>query len=123
MNSYEYANTLRSIADQLEAKPEFPMPLYFGHQDEKEGRPFRIVLSYFRDKVRFLEAVLALGEGTKEYKKDSIGTPELVFTACQGQLALSIDRDKVCRIVKPAQPAEYECEPLLSQEETERIGA
>ena len=32
------------------------------------------------------------------------------------------DRDAVCRIVEPAKPAVYECEPLLSVDEENEIG-
>lgn len=33
------------------------------------------------------------------------------------KVAAWIERSKICRLVKPAQEAEYECEPLLSAEE------
>jgi len=36
---------------------------------------------------------------------------------------VEVARNAVCRLVKPAQPAVYDCEPLLSQEEEESIGA
>lgn len=32
------------------------------------------------------------------------------------------DRNKLCRIIRPAIPAEYECEPLLSAEEEAQLG-
>ena len=33
----------------------------------------------------------------------------------------SIERSRICKLVRPAQPAEYECEPLLSEDEEEAL--
>lgn len=32
-----------------------------------------------------------------------------------------VEQEKVCRLVKAAQPAEYECEPLLSEDEEKSL--
>jgi hypothetical protein len=110
MNSHEYAKRLRQCAELLESRPAFDWPNYV-----REGLGLRVeTLHYCSDKDGFIAAVRALGAGSKHINNDSIPTQE--FVVGDNLFAVSVDRDKVCRIVKPAQPAEYECLPLLSQE-------
>jgi hypothetical protein len=109
MTSHEYAKKLRIAADFFLSKPEFKLrnsPLLFA--------------SYWADKDGFLAAVKALGKGEKKYEGESLKfivtvAPDLTFD-------VEVSRSAVCRLVKPAQPAEYECEPLLSQEEESSLG-
>ena len=112
MDSHAYADVLAEVAEGLRQRPAFELPNY--------TREIHLRLQYFSDKDRFLRAARAIGSGTKTVN-DSAG--EYKFTAAFGPLTIVADRTAVCRIVKPAQPAEYECEPLLEQEEEAGIGA
>jgi hypothetical protein len=115
MTSRDYAVALREAADALDARPEFELPRYVGSNFRIEN------FYYYEDKDRFLAAMRALGAGTKT-QDDNYGSPVLRFTIPNGRLSLSVSRDRVCRLVKPAQPAEYDCQPLLSPEESEQVG-
>lgn len=108
MNSHEYANKLKELADFLLAKPEF----------ETDGEP-RVFFWYWSDKQGFLGAVKALGSGEKKWSTDDLtfypaGVPDGIH------FELQIRRVAICRLVREA---EYECEPLLSQAEEAEIGA
>lgn len=115
MTSHEYAKKLHELAELLESRPEFKMPSYQKQYTADYGTgAFR----YYTDKVGFLAAIRAIGSGRKD-----IGEDEVNFWDVKGLLRLEVDRNAVCHIVKPAQPAEYECEPLLSTEEETQVGA
>lgn len=105
MTSHEYVKRLREIADYLETRPAFTLSDWKG---ESAGR-----LDYYFDKEEFLAAVRALGSGKKSVETDSLGQPKVVFTS--GPVQVLIEQDKVCRIIEPARPAVYDCEPLLSE--------
>ena len=117
VTSHQYAKQLRALADALETAPEFNLPRYWGAYSPKAGIA---QFDYHHDKAGFLSAVKAVGSGTKKEMYGG-GEPEFHFFAFNGLLRLAIYRDVICRIVKPAQPAEYECEPLLSQAEEAQI--
>lgn len=116
MTSHDLARVLRGMADLLDSKPVFPMPSYYGNSNlSRFGK-----LRYFGEKDAFIAAAKALGTFTKKYTAD-----ELIISCPAnggGEITLEIERNAVCRIVKPAQPAEYECDPLLSPEEDAEIG-
>jgi hypothetical protein len=101
MNSHEYAARLRSEASYLEAKPVFDMPSYTGLAKESYW--------YMGDKAGFIQAVRALGGGEKK-----IGQEYMEFHPVDAQMFVRIERQHVCRLVKPA---EYDCEPFLGPEE------
>lgn len=110
MTSHEYARRLQEVSQTLLSRPDF---------DTKSNGP-HFFLSYW-EKEEFLAAVKALGTGTKEFTTGSY--PEVVFKPKDmPEVHVSIARDKVCRIVTPAIPAEYDCEPFLSPEEEASIG-
>lgn len=113
MTSHEYARKLAAVADLLAAAPEFEMPSYMDSYIQSYGID---TIRFHNGKDRFLAAARAIGNGEKIYDGDTFE-----FHVLSGLLRLTVDRDAVCRIVKPAVPAEYECEPLLSQEEVEQI--
>jgi hypothetical protein len=116
MKSHEYAKKLHELADLLESRPDFKLPDYQRNYISQHGIDN---FSYHGDKTGFLAAVKAVGSGTKlPGDKDDFS-----FLACNGLLRLTVYRTAVCRIVKPAQPAEYDCIPLLSQEEENSLGA
>ena len=101
MTSREYAELLRKQAAELDGLPEFPVPDYFIY--------FGKSITYYYEKSAFLSAVRALGTGTKEVVGD-----KMRFMPKGAAFYLEIERDSVCRKVREA---EYECEPLLSDEE------
>jgi len=113
VTSHDYAKQLRILADALEAAPEFTLPSYSDVHYAESGLEN---LRYYEDKAGFLSAVKALGTGRKVMTDRSI-----TLVAANGLLHISANRDAVCRIIKPAQPAEYECEPLLSQAEEAQL--
>ncbi len=115
MTSHEYAKQLRELADKLEAVDEFTLP---GHSAILYKDCGIETLRYYGDKERFLAAVRSIGNG----RKDTSHERDFTFVAFDGLLRVTVNRDAVCRIVKPAQPAVYDCEPLLSPEEEALMG-
>jgi hypothetical protein len=116
-NSHTYAKNLRALADWLESKPAFPM-----RDVNVIAKP--LYVTYYGDKDSFLAAVRALGAGKKE--TDEYFKDDLIFraTSCpEGtEFKVHVNRSAVCRLVRPAQEAVYDCEPLLSQAEEAEIG-
>jgi hypothetical protein len=101
MNTREYAARIRAHADELDCLPTFEVPNYFSESHK--------TLSYFYSKDDFVEAVRALGSGTKEIKDD-----KMLFRPSGASFALEIERSVVCKVVKPA---EWSCEPWLTDEQ------
>lgn len=114
MTSHEYALELLKIAHGLQERPEFPLPDYY----TPEFKAYLINISYFADKKRFLQAVAAIGSAVKGGDESNY----VLTPAFAPMLRIEANRNAVCRIVKPATPAEYECEPLLSQAEEAQVG-
>ena len=103
----EVATELRRIADALAAQPETIIQtawLTF-HCDTK---------STFLNTFSVMPRPL-----TKKYDdpKDSWARLHLEHNTDALQLDCSVRRSEVCTLVAPAKPAEYRCEPLLSEEE------
>ena len=113
VTSRDYAKQIRFLADALDAAPEFTLPNYSDVHYRECGIEH---LRYYDEKNAFLSAVRAMGAGRKVTTDSSVS-----LVAANGLLHISVNRDAVCRLVKPAQPAEYECEPLLSQAEEAQI--
>ncbi len=107
MNSHEYANKLKQLADFLLNKPEFTTDF--------DAKFSYLRMYYYGRKGEFLAAVKALGSGKKEWSKDELR----YIPDATDMLRLTVNRTAVCRLVKEA---EYECEPLLSQAEEAAIG-
>ena len=97
--SHEYADKILKLGQLLLSKPEFDISTVVAP-----------ALYFWDDKKLFLKAVKALGPGEKSYDGD-----DLIYLV-QGFLKLRIQRNVVCTLVRPA---EYACEPLLSQAEEE----
>ena len=111
LTSHEYARQMQAVAQWLLDKPEFKLPDYETEYSER--------LNYFSDKEGFIRAAKVLG-GKKDVSHD--GDYRLVTEHLSGfRFTLVANRNAVCRIVKPAQEAEYECEPLLTQQEEEEV--
>lgn len=116
MTSHEYAKKLRAMAEMLESLPEFSAPRYHENYIQDYGLER---FCYHDNKAGFLAAVKAVGSGRK---KAGGNDNELTFISLGGLLHLTVFRDAVCRVVKAAQPAVYDCEPLLSQAEEAALG-
>ena len=101
MNTRDYAAQLRAHADELDSLPEFETPDYFSENQK--------TFSYFYGKDEFVAAVRALGAGTKEIKND-----KMLFRPANVSFALEIERSVVCKMTKPA---EWSCEPWLTDEQ------
>jgi hypothetical protein len=59
---------------------------------------------------------------TKEYEEGDNGDLVLKYKTPAAFIKASIRRTNVCRVVEPAKPAVYECEPLLSAEDHAALG-
>ena len=109
----QVANELRRIADIFDKSPDKviikpTLDFYHGYESAKETfvslahifpRPFEKGEGYGHDQM------------TLTHESDAL------------QVYASIDRSKVCTLKRAAIPAEYECEPLLSQIEEAAIDA
>jgi hypothetical protein len=109
-SSKEMAQRLRTIAEFLEDKDEFPMDFYGGYLSPTDGK-FSIS---FEDKKKFTQAVKSIGSAAKHYTEGDHS--KLVISADYAPIELNISRDKVCKKV-----VRYDCEPLFSPEEVEAL--
>ena len=116
ITSHDFAKQLRKLAEFLEAAPAFKLPDYSTEYNDTCGIA---QFDYHYDKAGFISAVKALGSGKKREK--TICQPEIHFMAADGLLRLAIYKEALCRLIEPAKPAVYECEPLLSQAEEAQI--
>jgi len=106
----EVAYELRKLADSLEQEPNARIPkpsIYIS--TFLEGEPKQLFLTICRLLPRPLAKVYTDRELRVEYDAAALN----VLT--------NIERNKFCRLVEPARPAVYECEPLLSEEEVAAI--
>lgn len=94
---------------------------------EKHGEQ-NILMMYakvwFGDKESFCSVAKDFPRPARKiYKGGETGNLDLEFGKLtdDGEISLSVPRSLICRIVVPAQPAQYECEPLLSDEEFEQV--
>ena len=105
------AAELRKLADSLDKEPETeinaPYIWFSCNYMGDKGKPLFLALG------RLMPRPLV-----KEYKGDEF---RLKYSNDSISVAAVIERNKVCRIVQPAQEAVYECEPLLSMEEESAI--
>lgn len=102
--SHEYANALKDLADEILSRPDFQL----GWTNNE------ISLGVSADREEILAFAKNLHPLRKEYTDSEI---VLRFGAGAVVARISGSRKSVCRLVKPAQPAEYECDPLLTPEE------
>lgn len=104
----EYVTGLRALADFYESHPDMPLPYAVNH-----------VYSYEREE--FLKGVKILADGGKVSKTtqgDDSNYPTYHATRAFGPVTLDvqIDRKTICRMVRPAQPAVFECPDSLLEE-------
>jgi len=106
-SSHEYARNLQKLGEWLLSRPEFEIGRY-------SAIPFSI-FNYW-DKDQFLAAARALGTGKKQFTEREVQF-EVVLPF--GEIRCDAPRDKVCRLIRPA---EYECDPFLTDAELAQIG-
>ena len=56
-------------------------------------------------------------------KRFSDNELKLVYSSDALEVQAYIERNKVCTLITPAQPAVYDCEPLLNQAENAQLGS
>jgi hypothetical protein len=105
----EVATELRKLADALSVEPdaEIKRPdimVYHWGNESKEA---------FLTLCRLIPRPLQ-----KKYTDDRM---RVEYSSAGLGITLSVPRSAVCRIVEPAKPAVYECEPLLSDQEEATI--
>ena len=111
--AHEVATDLRAIADRLEENPDLVMPRielgrYFGEDTEA-----------FKKFVAFMPRPI-----TKEFLGNSAYDSVFARHAMSAiDLRAQVYRGSICRIVKPAIPAVYECGSFLSDEELDQVSA
>lgn len=113
----EVASELRKLADALDREPEANVrhpwiSFYCQHSGEKEA---------FMNLARILPRPLK-----KEYDNEGKSWDRLRLVygdVSKGPIhvELSIHRSSVCRMIRPAQEAVYDCKPVLSKEEEEQL--
>ena len=109
----ELANELRKLADaveQLEEVVTYVDPtIYFGFS-----------YGYEQHKQGFIDFAKVM---PKPFDKVYDGTElKLKYTAGGLNIQAYIERDKVCTLITPAQPAVYDCTPILSKAEEAQLG-
>lgn len=111
MDTRKLAEALRNAATYFDSLDNFDVESYAMVIEKKEGVTFSIG---FYTKDKFVTAVKALGNVTKLYTEGEYS--QLVVTARDFPVSVSIQRDKVCKKV-----VKFECEPLFSVEELEEL--
>lgn len=116
----EVAAELMSLASKLEAAGEMEVPYAF------------MVFHFYTENkdsfVAFAKDIMPRPY-KKEYESMTYSNDIRLKYAAHNEnnqevisLWAKIDRKSICRLVKPAQPAVYDCDPIFSQEEEEEIG-
>lgn len=105
----EVAHELRKLADALEVEPETDL-----------AQP--MVTFYCDTKDQFLASARLLPRPLKKEFEEVRMELANDRHECPIWLRSVIERTKVCILVKPAQPAVYDCEPLLSPDEENELG-
>jgi hypothetical protein len=104
--AHEVAEELRKFADCLDVEPEVAISCVHMYQ------------YYFTKDVFLTMAKLLPRPLVKNYTGESF---TLSYKSEALDIDISVPRDKVCTLVKDAQPAVYNCEPLLLADEMEKL--
>ena len=111
--AHEVATDLRAIADRLDENPDAIMPrMEFGR--------------YFGEDTEGFKKFVALMPRPIEKQFNGDGKYDSVYakhTMNALDLRAQVYRGSICRIVKPAIPAVYECGSFLSDEELDQVSA
>jgi hypothetical protein len=112
----DVAQELRELADALDREPDQELPrvnvdFYCKYAGDK-GKPMFLALA------KLLPRPL-------DKSDDDMGGLQLKHVTGALLIRTVIEREKVCKIIRPEQtiPAEYECEPLLSLAEESSLTA
>jgi hypothetical protein len=98
---------LRKLADALDKEPEAVMPKIYIH--------FPCSYNGDNSKIMFLNVARLMPRPfDKKYEHRNI---KLEHQGVAADITAWVEQSVVCRIVRPAIEAEYECDPLLSPEE------
>lgn len=100
MNSHEYAHELKRLAEELLARPKFPVP-YHAHS------------IHMTTKEEMIAGVKALGSGQKKHHVGDYFFDFIPAFAQASRFTLSVPQREVCRKV---QEEVWACDPLLAQE-------
>lgn len=103
------AAELRRIADSLDKEPEAEIQqalISFYHWSDS-GK------EQFLNEVRLLPHPLK-----KKYTDDEVA---LEHEAPGARVYAKIRRTAICRLIRPAIPAEYDCDPILSEQELQEV--
>ena len=110
----EVARELRNLADCIDRlgdaetdNPAIYLNFKYGDEMSKKKEQF---LALVRVLPRPLEKEADTDDYIVRYRSDAM------------QIRVVIERSKVCHLIAPAQPAQYKCEPLLSEEEEAELG-
>ena len=110
MKASELATKLRTLADGLDKAPDAEIHTHVSISPKDD------------DKATFLDLAKVLPRPlTKKIRH--AGTNYEDFTLEGDGFILSIPRSKICILVEPARPAQYECPSILSEEEEAALGA
>jgi hypothetical protein len=105
----EIAVELRKFADRLELNPDAEM-----------DKPY-ISFYYFGDsqKQAFLNSARALPRPL--VKSSDEGNLKLTYDSLAMYAYASIPKSVTCTLVEPARPAVYRCDPILSEDEEDKL--
>ena len=110
----EVARELRNLADCIDRlgdaetdDPSIYFNFKYGNEMSKKKEQF---LALVRVLPRPLEKEADTDDYIVRYRSDAM------------QIRVVIERSKVCHLIAPARPAQYKCEPLLSEEEEAELG-
>lgn len=111
----DFITGLRELADFLEANPCLPVPVnpYLGSSVTNYGEPEKTKLA--------LQAVARCPGPWKKELDDSVLTLVKDFHCVEYRV--TCNRTHVCKMVEPAKPAVWDCEPILSAKEFEELTA
>ena len=111
MTSHALATDLAKMAEHLKQQPDLEIGTFYltNESYNTTGEQFKTIAKSFPKPLRKRVTSSSTGSSdiTLESPKEVTG-----FT-----LYFRVPQNKVCRVVTPARPAVYDCEPLLTPEE------
>lgn len=113
----QVAQELRNLADHLEQGGETEIQqawITFYHSAATEDK------EKFKQIAKFLPRPLK--KVISDPNDDKWARLKLEHDTCAVQINATIPRSATCRIIQLAQPAKYECDPVLSEEEEAEVG-
>lgn len=120
MNSRQFAQHVRKVADFLDAQGEVDLDNAFisekipSVKTRDEAKEFKTTFTFYA-KEKFVAMAKLIGNATKNVGEGEFAT--FYLHSNKLPISLSIPRDKVCR-----KTVSYDCEPLFSGEELDSLG-